>query len=73
LKEIFIPTLIICGREDMVTPFAQSESMHTEIAHSVLHIIEKAGHLSNLEQPKMFNKAIEDFVLNLKDNDPLSI
>jgi 3-oxoadipate enol-lactonase len=73
LKEIFIPTLIICGREDMVTPFAQSESMHTEIAHSVLHIIEKAGHLSNLEQPKMFNKAIEDFVLNLKKNDPLNI
>jgi 3-oxoadipate enol-lactonase len=73
LKEIFIPTLIICGRQDMVTPLAQSESMHSEIAHSVLHIIEKAGHLSNLEQPKMFNKAIEDFVLNLKKNDPLSI
>jgi 3-oxoadipate enol-lactonase len=73
LKDLFIPTLIICGREDMVTPVSQSESMHVEIAHSVLRIIEKAGHLSNLEQPKMFNKAIEDFVLNLKENDPLSI
>lgn len=67
LKDLFIPTLIICGRQDMVTPLAQSESMHSEITNSTLIIIEKAGHLSNLEQPKAFNKAIEDFVLTLKN------
>lgn len=65
LKEITIPTLIICGREDEVTPLAQSESMHASIKGSELKIIENAGHVSNLEQPEEFNKHLNDFLTKL--------
>lgn len=65
LKEIYVPTLILCGREDKVTPVAQSEILHSEIENSTLHIIENAAHLSNLEQPIEFNKHITGFMSSL--------
>ena len=65
LGVIRIPTLIICGREDAVTPLAQSELMHEHIEGSSLKIIDNAGHVSNLEQPEEFNKNILDFLNSL--------
>jgi len=62
LESIEIPTLIICGREDAVTPLAQSKYMHKHIKGSILKIINNAGHVSNLEQPDEFNSYIEDFI-----------
>lgn len=69
LDEIDIPTLIICGREDVVTPLAQSEFMHKSIKGSILRIIDDAGHVSNLEQPLEFNKHLYDFLASLKGRD----
>ncbi|MES2555291.1 MAG: alpha/beta hydrolase [Bacteroidota bacterium] len=66
LSGVTIPTLIICGREDKVTPLAQSESMHAAIKGSVLRVIDGAGHVSNLEQPEIFNKYLLDFVTVLE-------
>ncbi len=66
LDAIKIPTLILCGREDEVTPLAQSESMHQSIERSRLHVIEKAGHVSNLEQPDEFNQQLLDFLTSYK-------
>ncbi|HEX9600528.1 MAG TPA: alpha/beta hydrolase [Mariniflexile sp.] len=65
LDKISIPTLIICGREDEVTPLAQSELMNKAIEGSVLHVIDNAGHVSNLEQPDEFNKHLHDFLATL--------
>ena len=65
LSEINIPTLIICGREDKVTPLIQSEMLHKSIKDSTLNIIEKAGHLSNLEQPEIFNSHLQVFISKL--------
>jgi pimeloyl-ACP methyl ester carboxylesterase len=65
LSAVNIPTMIICGREDEVTPLAQSESMHTSIKGSILHVIDDAGHVSNLEQPHEFNKHLLDFLTAL--------
>jgi len=65
LNSIHIPTLIICGREDAVTPLAQSEFMHEHIEGSSLKIIDNAGHVSNLEQPEAFNKCLHDFLNSL--------
>ena len=62
LSEIAIPTLIICGREDQVTPLSESEFMHINIKNSSLKIIENAGHLSNLEQPEAFNAELLEFL-----------
>ena len=69
LNEIGIPTLIICGREDVVTPLTQSEMMHEAIKGSILHVIDNAGHVSNLEQPQEFNKHLLDFLTPLFDLD----
>lgn len=62
LNNIQVPTLIICGREDEVTPLEQSEFMHKNIKGSTLKIIENAGHVSNLEHPKEFSKHLGDFL-----------
>lgn len=72
LSEIGIPTLIICGREDQVTPLAQSEFMNKHIKKSILHIIDNAGHVSNLEQPKEFNKYLSEFLTDLNSLNTLN-
>ncbi|GAA0879168.1 alpha/beta fold hydrolase [Algoriphagus jejuensis] len=62
LSEIRVPMLIICGREDKVTPLDQSEYMHRATDGSFFRVIEKAGHVSNLEQPDIFNQHLKDFL-----------
>ncbi|MCD6017069.1 MAG: 3-oxoadipate enol-lactonase 2 [Bacteroidetes bacterium] len=62
LCNVSIPTLIICGKEDELTPVIQSEYMKQNIDRSMLCVIENAGHVSNLEQPEEFNKQLSDFL-----------
>ena len=65
LKNIMIPTLIICGDEDELTPLTRSEFLFNSISGATMHTIKEAGHLSNLEQPEVFNQHIYNFILNL--------
>jgi 3-oxoadipate enol-lactonase len=65
LGEVTAPTMIICGREDTVTPLEQSELLLKSIHGSTLHIVEKAGHVSNLEHPEEFNNLISSFLVSL--------
>ena len=62
LASIHVPTLIVVGDEDRVTPRLLSEEMHQAIPGSELAVIEGAGHLSNLEQPVAFNLALARFL-----------
>jgi 3-oxoadipate enol-lactonase len=62
LPHLGCPALIIVGEEDMLTPVVASELMHRTIPRSTLHVIPQAGHLSNLEQPAMFNLALHGFL-----------
>jgi len=62
LNEILVPVLILCGDEDAITPMSQSEYLNHNIANSQLHSIDKAAHLSNLEQPEEFNRYLTPFV-----------
>jgi 3-oxoadipate enol-lactonase len=62
LANIDIPTLIIVGEDDPGTPVAASKVMHERIPNSKLIVIPSARHLSNLEQPKLFNTALLDFL-----------
>jgi pimeloyl-ACP methyl ester carboxylesterase len=62
LPEIIAPTLIIVGSEDQVTPPVDAEMMHQKIRGSRLEIIEGASHLSNLERPIEFNRALKNFL-----------
>lgn len=62
LPQVSVPTLIVVGREDPITPVQVSEEMHRDIKGSRLEIIEGASHLVNIEQPKAFNAALESFL-----------
>ena len=61
LQEIAVPTLIICGEEDRLTPVKYSEYLHQQIAHSTLAIVPQAGHYVMREQPEKVNTAIEQW------------
>ena len=59
---IDVPTLVLVGDEDVITPAALSEQLAALIPGAKLAIIPGAGHLTNLEQPEAFNAAIEGFL-----------
>lgn len=58
LGEIDVPTTVIVGSADALTPPPLSESMAQAIPEAQLVVLEGAGHLSNLEAPKEFLEAI---------------
>ena len=62
LGDIRVPTLILVGREDVLTPPSMAQSMAKGIAGAKLVILEEAGHLSNMEQPIAFSDAVRKFV-----------
>jgi pimeloyl-ACP methyl ester carboxylesterase len=62
LSTIHVPTLIVVGDEDTLTPPADAQLMHAGIAGSELAVIPGAGHLTNLEQPQLFNAALAGFL-----------
>ena len=59
---ITVPALVICGTEDRVTPPALSEAVTSAIDGARLVMIETAGHLPNLEQTALFNRALDQFL-----------
>lgn len=65
LKDISIPTLVIVGRLDSITPVTDSFWIKEGIKNSVFKVIPDAGHLSNIERPDYFNDSIENFLSNL--------
>jgi 3-oxoadipate enol-lactonase len=62
LGAIRAPTLVLCGREDRATEPVHSEHIARSIAGAKLVMIEGAGHISALEQPKAVNEALVPFV-----------
>jgi len=62
LKEIKAPVLVICGDKDPGTPPAMSEAIRDNAPGSKLVMIPDAAHLSNLEQPAAFTRAMQDFI-----------
>jgi 3-oxoadipate enol-lactonase len=54
--------LVICGEQDPGTPPAMAREIHQNAPGSRLAMIPQAAHLSNLEQPEAFNRALEGFL-----------
>lgn len=65
LREIRVPTLVLCGEEDKITPPADSRQIHEGIPGSRLTLLPRAGHVSNLETPDSFNDAVAQFAGSL--------
>lgn len=62
LATIAVPTLVICGEEDVLTPVADSRLIAAGIAGSRLALIPGAGHVSNIAAPEAFNALLSDFL-----------
>jgi pimeloyl-ACP methyl ester carboxylesterase len=62
LANLSVPTTIIVGEEDTVTPVSDAEDMYRAVAGSTLVTIPNSGHMSNLETPAAFNDAIRGFL-----------
>ena len=65
LKSIAIPTLVIVGEEDELTPPAAAEEMAQAIPGATLVRIAESGHLPNLEQPSAFGATVQAFIEQL--------
>jgi 3-oxoadipate enol-lactonase len=65
LAAISVPTLILVGEQDAVTPPAAAERLAASIRGSELVRIPEAGHLPNLERPETFNEAVVSFLKKL--------
>ena len=65
-RDIRVPTLVLCGSEDKVTPPALSLALAQLIPGARAELIEGAGHLSNLEQPEAFNSLVGSFIRGLE-------
>ena len=68
LHDIKIPVLILVGKGDIITPPEAAKLMHEKINGSTLHIIDHAGHLSNMENPDEFNNQVTMFAAQVKSN-----
>ena len=66
LHAIKVPVLIMVGKEDEITPPDVALTMHEEIKGSIIHIIDHAGHLCNMENSKEFNNQLSGFLLFIK-------
>ena len=67
LEDVDIPTLILVGEDDAVTPISDAEVMASTIPNARLEVIRGAGHLSNLEQPQSFNAALLEFLEQFRE------
>lgn len=52
LARVRVPTLVMCGRQDPVTPLADHEAMAACVPGARLAVVEDCGHLSTIEQPE---------------------
>lgn len=62
LKTINVPTLVVIGEEDVLSPAADGELMRQNIAGSQLKVIPKAGHYAPWEQPEVVGKILRQFL-----------
>ncbi len=68
LSKIKIPTLIICGSKDALTPMDEQEKMHELIATSELYPVPYGSHCTQLDFPEMVNLKIQHFIDQKKVN-----
>ena len=67
LLKIKAPTLVLTGRQDPACTVEQAIVLNRMIDGSKLVIIEEAAHLSNIEQPAVFNQTIREFIDSVDD------
>lgn len=62
LKKIRTPILMIWGRQDRILPLAHGEAAVAGMANVRLHVMDRAGHLPQIDKPEEFNATVLDFL-----------
>mgnify|MGYP001210299841 CR=1 FL=1 len=62
LARVRVPTLVMCGRQDPVTPLADHEAMAACVPGAQLVVVEDCGHLSTIEQPQAVTRNLTDWL-----------
>ena len=62
LAAISCPTLVLCGRQDQLTPLDRHEEMAAGIKGSKLEVLEDCGHMSSMEKPAEVNRALRQWL-----------
>ena len=57
-----VPTLVLWGERDEVTPIEHSRQIADSIPGAVLKTIPDAGHIANIDQPEAFNRHLAEFL-----------
>jgi pimeloyl-ACP methyl ester carboxylesterase len=68
LSLIKCPTLVLCGRDDAITPIGLHQEMVTKIEGSNIIIVDNCGHLSAVEQPTQVNEALTQWIAKISNN-----
>jgi len=63
LPKIAVPSIVVCGRDDQVTPLEWSEEMAASIKGARLIALERCGHMAPLEQPAGVTAALREWLL----------
>ncbi|HVO10634.1 MAG TPA: alpha/beta fold hydrolase [Vicinamibacteria bacterium] len=66
LAALHVPTLVLVGEEDVITPPSEAEAMARAVRRARLVRVPRAGHLSNLENPEAVNAALAEFLGGLR-------
>jgi 3-oxoadipate enol-lactonase len=61
-KRIDVPTLVLVGDRDLITPPELSNELVDLIPEARMQVVRRAGHISNLERPDEFNRFVEEFI-----------
>jgi pimeloyl-ACP methyl ester carboxylesterase len=62
LAAVRVPTLVLCGAGDAVTPLADHEAIAARVAGARLVVVPESGHLSTIEQPEAVTRALVDWL-----------
>jgi pimeloyl-ACP methyl ester carboxylesterase len=65
LADVRVPTLVVCGEEDVITPPAESEAMARAVRGARLALVPRAGHLPNVEAPAAYDDALRGFLASV--------
>jgi len=69
LPAVSVPSLLVCGDDDKMTPPSLSRELTSLIPGASLSLIAGAGHFVMRERPEAFNRAVKGFVDSLTDSD----
>jgi pimeloyl-ACP methyl ester carboxylesterase len=65
VERINLPTLILCGEDDQLTPVKYSQLLHSRIKGSKMEVLPDAGHMVMMESSQAFNEKINGFIQEL--------